>query len=264
MGASISKSFWMPRCPRRINSWWLTSTVAPMADDVASGGERVPGSPPDDGPDVRALRQLGQDFEKAKVHLVVEGVALFGVVVGDDGDRSVVVEQHLLARRSAGGHDPPPADRVGPGPCGPAGQATLPESTGSRQTAASPVGRSMARLHHVNLGIPVGGTDAEAGFLVDLLGYKRVEPPPELASVAKWFEYEDGTQIHLSEDPEHRPAARAHVAGRTGRRAGRPRARLRRGRLRLLPARESGHAYRVLRGSGGQPLGVARSVASLM
>ena len=32
IGASISKSFWMPRCPRRINSWWLTSTVAPMAD----------------------------------------------------------------------------------------------------------------------------------------------------------------------------------------------------------------------------------------
>ena len=29
----------------------------------------------------------------------------------------------------------------------------------------------MARLHHVNLGIPVGGTDAEAGFLVDVLGH---------------------------------------------------------------------------------------------
>jgi catechol 2,3-dioxygenase-like lactoylglutathione lyase family enzyme len=74
----------------------------------------------------------------------------------------------------------------------------------------------MARLHHVNLGIPVGGTDAEAGFLVDLLGYKWVEPPPELASVAKWFEYADGTQVHLSEDPEHRPAARAHVAVELG------------------------------------------------
>jgi len=74
----------------------------------------------------------------------------------------------------------------------------------------------MARLHHVNLGIPVGGTAAEAGFLVDLLGYKRVEPPAALAAVAKWFEYEDGTQIHLSEDPDHRPAARAHVAVELG------------------------------------------------
>jgi catechol 2,3-dioxygenase-like lactoylglutathione lyase family enzyme len=74
----------------------------------------------------------------------------------------------------------------------------------------------MARLHHVNLGIPVGGVDAEAGFLVDFLGYTRLEPPPSLASVAKWFEYEDGTQIHLSEDPEHRPGARAHVAVELG------------------------------------------------
>ena len=74
----------------------------------------------------------------------------------------------------------------------------------------------MARLHLVNLGIPVGGTDAEAGFLVDLLGYKRIEPPQSLASVAKWFEYADGTQIHLSEDPDHHPAARAHVAVELG------------------------------------------------
>ncbi len=95
----------------------------------------------------------------------------------------------------------------------------------------------MARLHHVNLGIPVGGTDAEAGFLVDLLGYKRVEPPAELASVAKWFEYEDGTQIHLSEDPEHRPAARAHVAVELGDELGALERALRRGRLRLLPDR---------------------------
>ncbi len=29
---------------------------------------------------------------------------------------------------------------------------------------------------------------------------------------ATWFEADDGSQIHLSEDPEHTPAARAHVA----------------------------------------------------
>ncbi len=70
----------------------------------------------------------------------------------------------------------------------------------------------MLRLHHVNLGVPVGGVDAEAVFLVDLLGYRRVDPPKAVASVANWFEGEDGRQIHLSEDPDHRPAARAHVA----------------------------------------------------
>jgi catechol 2,3-dioxygenase-like lactoylglutathione lyase family enzyme len=74
----------------------------------------------------------------------------------------------------------------------------------------------MARFHHVNLGIPVGGTEAEAEFLVGFLGYTRLEPPAELASVAKWFAAADGSQIHLSEDPDHRPAARAHVAIEVG------------------------------------------------
>jgi len=49
-------------------------------------------------------------------------------------------------------------------------------------------------------------------FLLDVLGYRRVAPPPELVGRARWFEGEDGKQIHLSEDPDHRPAARAHVA----------------------------------------------------
>lgn len=74
----------------------------------------------------------------------------------------------------------------------------------------------MLRLHHVNLGVPVGGAEAEERFLLDVLGYRRVSTPPELATEfarqARWFESEDGKQIHLSEDPDHRPAARAHVA----------------------------------------------------
>jgi catechol 2,3-dioxygenase-like lactoylglutathione lyase family enzyme len=68
------------------------------------------------------------------------------------------------------------------------------------------------RFHHVNLGVPVGGAEAEEAFLLDVLGYRRVVAPPGLALRARWFEGEDGKQIHLSEDPDHRPAARAHVA----------------------------------------------------
>jgi catechol 2,3-dioxygenase-like lactoylglutathione lyase family enzyme len=72
------------------------------------------------------------------------------------------------------------------------------------------------RLHHVNLGVPVGGAEAEEAFLLEVLGYRRVAVRPELAAElarqARWFVSEDGTQIHLSEDPDHRPAARAHVA----------------------------------------------------
>ena len=71
---------------------------------------------------------------------------------------------------------------------------------------------AMARFHHVNLGIPEGGLDAQAAFLVDVLGLQRVDPGPDLAGRANWFEADDGTQVHLSVDPDHRPAARAHVA----------------------------------------------------
>jgi hypothetical protein len=72
--------------------------------------------------------------------------------------------------------------------------------------------RVMLRLHHVNLSIPVGGADAEAAFLIDFLHYERMELTPGTPPQAKWFEGEDGTQIHLSEDPEHHPSSRAHVA----------------------------------------------------
>jgi catechol 2,3-dioxygenase-like lactoylglutathione lyase family enzyme len=64
----------------------------------------------------------------------------------------------------------------------------------------------------VNLGVPVGGAEAEEAFLLEVLGYQRIVAPPKLALQARWFESEDGKQIHLSEDPDHRPAARAHVA----------------------------------------------------
>ena len=69
----------------------------------------------------------------------------------------------------------------------------------------------MPKLHHVNLTIPLGGEEDEATFLVDIIGYTRV-PAPEDLPMAKWFEFSDGTQIHLSEDREHHPSARAHVA----------------------------------------------------
>ncbi len=69
-------------------------------------------------------------------------------------------------------------------------------------------------MDHVNLGVPVDGLEAEAGFLVDLLGYRRAQAGPEAQGFGTlwWFEGDDGAQVHLSADPEHRPAARAHTA----------------------------------------------------
>jgi catechol 2,3-dioxygenase-like lactoylglutathione lyase family enzyme len=71
-------------------------------------------------------------------------------------------------------------------------------------------------FHHVNLGVPVGGIDAESDFLSDVLTFKRVSLGPDDPVTATWFESDDGKQVHLSEDPEHHPAARAHVAVELG------------------------------------------------
>ena len=70
----------------------------------------------------------------------------------------------------------------------------------------------MPRHHHVNLGVPPGGLGPEGAFLVELLGYRELEPPEELRGRAHWYETEDSSQVHLSEDPEHQPATRAHTA----------------------------------------------------
>jgi hypothetical protein len=69
----------------------------------------------------------------------------------------------------------------------------------------------------VNLGVPTGGLEDESSFLVDVLSFRRIDPGAELAAMgATWFEGDDGAQIHLSVDPDHRPPARAHVAFELG------------------------------------------------
>ncbi len=69
----------------------------------------------------------------------------------------------------------------------------------------------MPSFHHVNLGVLPEQADAEATFLVDMLGFRAV-PADRQPDGARWFDADDGVQIHLSLDPDHRPAARAHVA----------------------------------------------------
>jgi hypothetical protein len=71
----------------------------------------------------------------------------------------------------------------------------------------------MPRFHHVNLGVPPEAVESETDFLVSILDYRPLEIPPDMQQYnPKWFEAEDGTQVHLSVDPDHRPAARAHTA----------------------------------------------------
>ncbi|MBW8825204.1 MAG: glyoxalase [Acidobacteria bacterium] len=71
----------------------------------------------------------------------------------------------------------------------------------------------MPRFHHVNLGVPPGGVEAQAAFITDILGYKKLEATGRAQAMGvNWFAFDDGSEIHLSEDPEHHPAERAHVA----------------------------------------------------
>jgi catechol 2,3-dioxygenase-like lactoylglutathione lyase family enzyme len=71
----------------------------------------------------------------------------------------------------------------------------------------------MPRHHHVNLGVPTGGIPAQIEFLTDVLGYRRVAVTEQQAALGvQWFEGADGSQIHLSEDPDHAPPRRAHLA----------------------------------------------------
>lgn len=71
----------------------------------------------------------------------------------------------------------------------------------------------MPRFHHVNLGVPPEAADAQAEFLVEILGYQRVPEEERPAGIGvRWFRADDGSEVHLSVDPEHRPAAKAHVA----------------------------------------------------
>jgi catechol 2,3-dioxygenase-like lactoylglutathione lyase family enzyme len=85
----------------------------------------------------------------------------------------------------------------------------------------------MPRLHHVNLGVPPELADAQCAFLTEVLGYRRVDVPSEIAARgALWFEDEQGQQIHLSLDPDHHAPARAHTAIELGADAGRVEAQL--------------------------------------
>ena len=71
----------------------------------------------------------------------------------------------------------------------------------------------MTRLHHVNLGVPPDGADAEGEFLVGVLGYRHLEPPEQAQAFgARWYETDDGTQVHLTERDGSAAADRGELA----------------------------------------------------
>jgi catechol 2,3-dioxygenase-like lactoylglutathione lyase family enzyme len=70
-------------------------------------------------------------------------------------------------------------------------------------------------MHHVNLSVPDDSAQVVADWLVDVLKYRPVTPGPDAKQFPVtlwWFEADDGSQIHLTPNAEHRPNAPAHTA----------------------------------------------------
>ena len=58
------------------------------------------------------------------------------------------------------------------------------------------------RIHHVNVVVPPGDTEAVVPFYADVLGLCRVAKPAEgVAQTGAWFDVDDASQVHVSERP---------------------------------------------------------------
>jgi len=71
---------------------------------------------------------------------------------------------------------------------------------------------SIHGIDHVQLAMPDGGEENARVFFVNLLGFKEIPKPPELAKRGGvWFEA-GSVQIHLGVEKDFRPARKAHPA----------------------------------------------------
>ena len=56
------------------------------------------------------------------------------------------------------------------------------------------------RIHHVNVVVPPGGTQAVVPFYAAVLGLRQVDKPKEgVAQSGAWFDVDDASQVHVSE-----------------------------------------------------------------
>jgi catechol 2,3-dioxygenase-like lactoylglutathione lyase family enzyme len=67
-------------------------------------------------------------------------------------------------------------------------------------------------IDHVQLAMPAGGEEKARLFFINLLGFREIPKPPELAKRGgTWFQA--GTaQLHLGVEADFRPARKAHPA----------------------------------------------------
>lgn len=68
------------------------------------------------------------------------------------------------------------------------------------------------RIHHVQVGCPVGGEDAARRFYGAVLGLPEVEKPPVLAARGGCWFRSDEVEVHVGVEADFRPALKAHPA----------------------------------------------------
>ena len=68
----------------------------------------------------------------------------------------------------------------------------------------------LARLHHVQLAMPVGAEDRARPFYAGALGMTEIDKPAELAARGGCWFRRDGLEIHLGVEDGFRPARKAH------------------------------------------------------
>ncbi len=60
----------------------------------------------------------------------------------------------------------------------------------------------MPNFHHVNLHVTPDQLEAQAAFLTEVLGYRKMAVDDRMRGLgANWFQASDGTEVHLSTTP---------------------------------------------------------------
>jgi catechol 2,3-dioxygenase-like lactoylglutathione lyase family enzyme len=74
-------------------------------------------------------------------------------------------------------------------------------------------GERGVRLHHVNIVVLPGQTEAVLGFYTDVLGLRQVEKPTEGTTTGgAWLDINDSNQLHISERADAVAHSDAHFA----------------------------------------------------
>ena len=71
----------------------------------------------------------------------------------------------------------------------------------------------MMMIEHIHLPHPIGGADAARAFWLDVMRFDEVEKPETIRGEpgGGWVR-KDGAEVHIGNDPDHRPMTVAHPA----------------------------------------------------